>query len=48
MLPRPKYFEKLPNSGYLASRAEVIVGAWVAPSCRNPDTRTQSSWRVGC
>jgi len=26
MLPRPKYFEKLPNSGYLASRAEVIVG----------------------
>ncbi len=26
MLPRPKYFEKLPNSGYLANRAEVIVG----------------------
>lgn len=26
MLPRPKYFEKLPNSGYLASRAEVIAG----------------------
>ena len=26
MLPRPKYFEKLPNSGYLASRADVIVG----------------------
>ena len=26
MLPRPKYFEKLPNSGYLTSRAEVIVG----------------------
>jgi monofunctional biosynthetic peptidoglycan transglycosylase len=26
MLPRPKYFEKLPNSGYLASRAGVIVG----------------------
>ena len=26
MLPRPKYFEKLPHSGYLASRAEVIVG----------------------
>lgn len=25
MLPRPKYFEKLPNSGYLASRAEVIA-----------------------
>ncbi len=26
MLPRPKYFEKLPNSGYLAERAGVIVG----------------------
>jgi monofunctional biosynthetic peptidoglycan transglycosylase len=26
MLPRPKYFEKLPNSGYLASRANLIVG----------------------
>ena len=26
MLPRPKYFEKLPNSGYLASRASVITG----------------------
>jgi monofunctional glycosyltransferase len=25
MLPRPKYFEKLPNSGYLASRASVIT-----------------------
>jgi monofunctional biosynthetic peptidoglycan transglycosylase len=25
MLPRPKYFEKLPNSGYLASRANTIV-----------------------
>ncbi len=24
MLPRPKYFEKLPNSGYLASRAQTI------------------------
>ncbi len=24
MLPRPKYFEKLPNSGYLASRALTI------------------------
>ncbi len=24
MLPRPKYFEKLPNSGYLAERAAVI------------------------
>ena len=26
MLPRPKYFEKVPNSGYLASRANTIVG----------------------
>jgi len=26
MLPRPKYFEKLPGSGYLASRAGIIVG----------------------
>lgn len=25
MLPRPKYFEKLPNSGYLSSRASTIV-----------------------
>jgi monofunctional biosynthetic peptidoglycan transglycosylase len=25
MLPRPKYFEKLPNSAYLASRAGVIT-----------------------
>ncbi len=25
MLPRPRYFEKLPNSGYLTSRAQVIV-----------------------
>jgi monofunctional glycosyltransferase len=25
MLPRPKYFEKVPNSGYLANRAGVIV-----------------------
>ncbi|MEO7391607.1 MAG: transglycosylase domain-containing protein [Ramlibacter sp.] len=25
MLPRPKYFEKLPHSGYLASRASTIV-----------------------
>lgn len=24
MLPRPKYFERLPNSGYLASRASTI------------------------
>ncbi len=26
MLPRPRYFEKLPNSEYLANRASVIVG----------------------
>ena len=26
MLPRPRYFEKLPNSGYVAERASVIVG----------------------
>ena len=26
MLPRPRYYEKLPNSGYLASRAGVITG----------------------
>ena len=26
MLPRPKYFEKLPNSGYLTERAGVIAG----------------------
>ncbi len=25
MLPRPKYFEKVPNSGYLSHRASVIV-----------------------
>lgn len=25
MLPRPKYFEKLPNSSYIAGRASVIV-----------------------
>ena len=25
MLPRPKYFEKLPNSGYLSSRAATIT-----------------------
>ena len=25
MLPRPRYFEKLPNSGYLASRASTIL-----------------------
>ena len=25
MLPRPKYFEKLPNSAYVAGRAETIV-----------------------
>jgi len=26
MLPRPKYFEKLPNSSYVAGRAAVIAG----------------------
>ena len=26
MLPRPKFFEKLPNSPYLSSRAQVIAG----------------------
>jgi monofunctional biosynthetic peptidoglycan transglycosylase len=26
MLPRPKYFERVPNSGYLSHRATVIVG----------------------
>ena len=26
MLPRPKYFQKLPNSSYVAGRASVIVG----------------------
>jgi len=26
MLPRPKYFEKLPNSPYLTQRAQVITG----------------------
>ena len=25
MLPRPKYFEKLPHSGYLSRRASTIV-----------------------
>jgi monofunctional biosynthetic peptidoglycan transglycosylase len=25
MLPRPKYFEKLPNSGYVAARASTIL-----------------------
>ena len=25
MLPRPKYFEKLPNSGYVAARAAIIT-----------------------
>ncbi len=25
MLPRPKYFEKLPNSSYVSGRANVIV-----------------------
>ena len=26
MLPRPRYFEKVPNSGYLANRAGTIAG----------------------
>lgn len=26
MLPRPKYFEKLPNSSYIAARANLIAG----------------------
>jgi monofunctional biosynthetic peptidoglycan transglycosylase len=26
MLPRPRYFEKLPNSPYLAERSDVITG----------------------
>jgi monofunctional biosynthetic peptidoglycan transglycosylase len=25
MLPRPKYFEKVPNSGYLSNRAGTIM-----------------------
>ncbi len=32
MLPRPRYFEKLPSSSYLSGRAAVIVG-------RMPDAR---------
>jgi len=32
MLPRPRYFEKLPNSDYLGARASVIVA-------RMPDAR---------
>ena len=32
MLPRPRFFEKLPNSEYLSARANVIVG-------RMPDAR---------
>ncbi|MDT8989787.1 monofunctional biosynthetic peptidoglycan transglycosylase [Curvibacter sp. APW13] len=34
MLPRPKYFEKLPNSAYLSGRAEVIVARM--PSAQLP------------
>ena len=34
MLPRPKYFEKLPNSAYLASRAMTITARM--PSARLP------------
>ena len=30
MLPRPKYFEKLPNSAYLAGRARAIAGRMAA------------------
>jgi monofunctional biosynthetic peptidoglycan transglycosylase len=26
MLPRPKYFEKIPNSAYLMHRAGIITG----------------------
>ena len=26
MLPRPKYFEKIPQSGYLSNRASIITG----------------------
>jgi monofunctional biosynthetic peptidoglycan transglycosylase len=29
MLPRPKYFEKLPNSSYISGRANVIAGRLV-------------------
>jgi monofunctional glycosyltransferase len=25
MLPRPKFFEKIPNSAYIQSRAQTIV-----------------------
>ena len=35
MLPRPRYFEKLPNSAYLSGRATVIVG-------RMPDAQLPS------
>lgn len=37
MLPRPRYFEKLPQSGYLQERAEIIqgrLGGAVLPSAR--------------
>jgi len=34
MLPRPRYFEKLPNSPYLSDRASVIVARM--PSARLP------------
>ena len=36
MLPRPRYFEKLPNSPYLSERAQVIVA-------RMPDARLPSA-----
>ena len=33
MLPRPKYFEKLAHSGYLASRASTIVARMRDADC---------------
>jgi monofunctional biosynthetic peptidoglycan transglycosylase len=36
MLPRPRYFEKLPNSDYLSARASVIVARM--PDARLPGT----------
>ena len=36
MLPRPKYFEKVPNSGYLASRAGTDRRPHAGRSCREP------------
>ena len=34
MLPRPKYFERLPNSEYLQSRTEIILARM--PQARLP------------